>query len=286
MKIVLFLNRDIEANIAYNLLKEVLLQHNVRIYYSDKVGDSNHKSDDLLILEYYEKDFFYYQLSKYFYENKIGTTFEFLDEQFSSFPIEKCTNVNSAEFIHAIQEFEPDLFISIRFGKIFKDPIIKIPKKGVINLHSAILPNYRGILGTLHAIKDGSNNIGCTLHSIPDCGIDSGEIIDIGKFAVNHNKSLFWHIIQLYPIGAKLIAKALKTLQDNETLESKKQTIEEGSYFSVPTQSDFDQIKKHGMSIVSKNDYLETITSFIATNLSEDEKISLSNYLETSTPTL
>lgn len=53
-----------------------------------------------------------------------------------------------------MKDFNPDLFISIRFGKIFKDEIIQVPKFGLINLHSTILPDYRGIMGTLHAIKD------------------------------------------------------------------------------------------------------------------------------------
>jgi methionyl-tRNA formyltransferase len=50
MKIVLFLNKDLQANIAYNLLKSELLKHNVRIYYSDTVGNSNNKPSDLLKL--------------------------------------------------------------------------------------------------------------------------------------------------------------------------------------------------------------------------------------------
>ena len=40
MNIILFLNKDFEANLAYNLLKEELLKHNVKIYYSESVGSS------------------------------------------------------------------------------------------------------------------------------------------------------------------------------------------------------------------------------------------------------
>lgn len=272
MKIVLFLNKDLEANIAYNLLKEELLNHTVRIYYSDTVGNPFNKPSDLLQLEYYEKDFIYNELSEFQKEHKIESSFEFFDEDFKSFPIEKCSNPNSIEFLNEMKDFEPDLFISIRFGRIFKDIIIQIPKLGILNLHSAILPDYRGIMGTLHSIKEKNNKIGCTLHTIPNSGIDTGEIIDIATLDVDLNKSLFWHIIQLYPLGAELIIKSLKKIQQNIPLETQKQNLNIGSYFSVPTKSDFDQIRNLGMEIISEKEYVEVLDKFVLNNLSEVER--------------
>ncbi|RYM36079.1 hypothetical protein ERX46_03535 [Brumimicrobium glaciale] len=231
MKVVLFLNKDLEANISYNLLKSELLNHDVRIYYSDTVGNPNNRAEDLVKLDYYEKEFFSNELPGLINENKIESSFEFFDSDFNTFPIEKSPNVNSTAFINEMKDFNPDLFISIRFGKIFKDEIIKVPKFGLINLHSAILPDYRGIMGTLHAIKDKNNKIGCTLHTIPNSGIDTGEIIEIAEVDVNWKRSLFWNIVQLYPIGAKLIVKALKNIESGEVLISEKQNLQEEVLF-------------------------------------------------------
>jgi len=230
MKIVLFLNKDLEANIAYNLLKSELLSHNVRIYYSDTVGNSKNKPSDLVKLEYFEKGFLFNELSEFINENKIENSFEFFDDNFKSFPIKKCSNVNSVEFINEMKDLNPDLFISIRFGKIFKDEIIQVPKNGLINLHSAILPDYRGIMGTLHAIKEENTKIGCTLHTIPNSGIDTGEIIEIAERNVNSEKSLFWNIVQLYPLGTELIIKNLKIIDSNNSLNTQKQNLEEGNF--------------------------------------------------------
>ena len=213
MKIVVFINKDIEANIAFNLLKPELLNHTVQIYYSDSVGNPDNKSLDLVTLEYFEKGFFFNELPTFINDSKINNTFEFFDDNFKSFPIKKCGNVNSIAFINEMKAFNPDVFISIRFGKIFKDDIIQIPINGLINLHSAILPDYRGILGTLHAIKEKNSTIGCTLHTIPNSGIDTGEIIEIAKRDVNLSKSLFWNIIQLYPLGVEMIIKTLKKIE-------------------------------------------------------------------------
>lgn len=282
MKIVLFLNKDLEANIAFNLLKKELLNHNVRIYYSNRVGNLKKKSSDLVKLEYFEKDFLFNELSEFINKNKIKNSFDFFDNKFKSFPFEICSNVNSEEFINEMKDLNPDLFISIRFGKIFKDEIIQVPKKGLINLHSAVLPDYRGIMGTLHAIKEGNNKIGCTLHTIPNSGIDTGEIIEIAKLDVNHHKSLFWNIVHLYPLGIELIIKNLKIIEENGILETQKQNIEEGNYYSLPTKNDFDQIKNLGMEIISIKDYQEVLSKFILNELSELEKQKLTLYIENS----
>ena len=272
MKIVLFVNKDLEANLAYNLLKSELLKHTVRIYYSDTVGNPKNKPNDLIKLEYFEKDFVFSELAEFINEHKIKHNFEFFDKNFKTFPFKKCANVNSAEFINEMNDFNPDLFISIRFGKIFKDDIIQVPKKGLINLHSAILPNYRGIMGTLHAIKKGNNTIGCTLHTIPNSGIDTGEIIEIAELGVNKDKSLFWNIVQLYPLGSQLIIKNLKKIEHNRLLKTQKQNLQEGTYFSLPTTDDFEHIKNLGIDIISVSDYHDILTNFIIKNLSNTEK--------------
>ena len=282
MKIVVFLNRDLEANIAYNLLKSELLNHSVRIYYSDTVGSSENKPSDLVKLEYYEKGFVYNELTTFINKNKIENYFEFFDDNFKSFPIEKCANVNSVEFINEMKNLNPELFISIRFGKIFKDEIIQVPKKGLLNLHSAVLPDYRGIMGTLHAIKEGNSEIGCTLHTIPNSGIDTGEIIEIAKLEVNREKSLFWNIVQLYPIGTELVIKHLRILEQNSAVKTKKQNLGEGTYFSIPAKSDFENIENLGMEIISVKDYQEVLSNFILKNLSELEKDQLTKFIKLS----
>lgn len=269
MTIILFLNKDLEANILYNLLKEELLKHTVYIYYSDTVGNPDKKPEDLNQLEHYEKSFVYNQVKAYSEAQSTKVDFEFFGDDFKTFPFKKCTAVNTEAFINEISALQPDVFISVRFGKIFKDNIIQVPKYGLLNLHSAILPDYRGILGTLHALKAGEETIGCTLHTIPNSGIDTGELIAIAKLKVDTTKSLFWHVVQLYPLGFQLIKDALQTLEKGERLKTIPQNLEDGNYFSVPTQNDFDSLKQSGFKVISKQDYLEVLGRFVFKDIDE-----------------
>jgi methionyl-tRNA formyltransferase len=270
MNIALFLNKDLEANLSYNLLKEELSKHKLRIYYSESVGSAHKKPKDLLLLEYFEQRYFYENVTNLVRKKDIKTSFAFFDESFTTVPFIKCQNVNSDDFIKEMKDFEPDLFISIRFGKIFKDEIISIPKKGVLNLHSGILPDFRGIMGTLHAVKAGRKMVGCTLHYIPNGTIDTGAIIGIAEMKVDGNKSLFWHIANLYPMGCELILKGIKALVYQDKLPAEVPRTDIGNYYSVPTDKDFDQLKNLEFKVISARDYVDFIGQWVSKDLVDE----------------
>lgn len=264
MNIILFVNKDLEANLAYNTLRPELLKHNVRIYYSASVGKSANKPQELQEIEHYEKVFFYSNIQKDIKANSQHTKFEFFGEGFNTFPMSQCKNVNSEAFIEEVSEFQPDLFISIRFGKIFKEDIIRVPTKGILNLHSAILPDYRGIMGTLHNLKEPKKTYGCTLHYIDSGSIDTGQIIDIARADIRLDRSLLWHIIQLYPIGCQMIIDSIQKLNTMDRLPTTTQDMNEGSYFSLPTAEDFEVLRQRGIASFSKMDYEEIIGAYVS----------------------
>jgi methionyl-tRNA formyltransferase len=253
--------------LAYHLLKPDLLKHQTKIYYSESVGGTKEKDEALVLLESYEKTIFFNHLPRWLHENSVKTEFEFFDDQFSSAPIQLCTKVNDPDFLAEVRSFEPDLFISIRFGKIFQEEIIRIPKKGVLNLHSGILPDYRGILGTLHALREGRKAVGCTLHYIPNHTIDTGDIIDVAYLRVQSNRTLFWHIVNLYPPGCQMISTALRNLESVEHLPTQVQDPGLGNYYSLPTREHFLELRERGFEVITLKDYGDFLKQWISSDL-------------------
>ena len=270
MNIILFLNRDLESNFAYHLLKPALKSHEVRIYLSESVGGKKVKAADLEQLEYFERAYFF-QWAHYLRIRNISIGFEFFDEYFTSAPLEICTDVNDASFVEKIKLFAPDLFISIRFGKIFHADMIGIPSLGVINLHSGILPDYRGILGTLHALREGRKKVGCTLHFIDNNTIDTGRIIEKAYLPVEPGRSLFWHVLNLYPLGCQMIEQALIKMDRGISLDIQGQDMYEGKYFSLPSDQHFMELKEMGFAVINREEYQDFLRHFIysAINLSD-----------------
>ena len=63
--------------------------------------------------------------------------------------------INQKESVDIIKSYEPDLLISILGNQIFKEPIINLAPKGCLNLHTALLPKYRGLMPTFWVMKNG-----------------------------------------------------------------------------------------------------------------------------------
>ena len=146
-------------------------------------------------------------------------------------------DINSIDAVSDIAEFLPDLIISIRFGQILQQPLINIPEFGVLNLHSGILPAYRGIMPTFWAILNGENEIGMTLHYINNAKIDAGEIIGWTKNQVDFKASLFSNINDLYEGGCSLLSQTMKKIFNGEKVQTFKPSGS-GSYFSYPKEDD------------------------------------------------
>jgi methionyl-tRNA formyltransferase len=162
--------------------------------------------------------------------------------------------------VQLLDSFAPELIITIRYGHILRPATISRPKHGVINLHSGILPQYRGILSTLYAIANGEAEIGCTLHWIVDAGIDTGPIIAIARRPVERGRSLFWHILSLYPIGVPLITEAVRRLTSGEQLPRHSQG--DGAYRSTPTVADVEALSEKGVALFDAADLREMIATY------------------------
>lgn len=225
MKIFLFLNKDIHAISAAEMLCENLQKHEVKIFLSQVVGDVSALPRELLELKKIEQngaDEKLQQLAK-----KLGAE------------VEICAQVNEGNFLQRLRQAAPDMFLSIRFGQIFHDAAIKIPKHGVINFHSGILPNYRGILATFWAILQGEREIGTTLHHVDDSGIDTGDIIKISRVKLDAGLSLFKNLQKLYEATIGVVAEAIEKINRGEKLPRISQKNSPNvRYFSYPKAAD------------------------------------------------
>jgi methionyl-tRNA formyltransferase len=175
--------------------------------------------------------------------------------------LKSLVEITSTETIAHIKAFLPDLFISIRFGKIFKGEILSIPPLGIINLHSAILPTYKGVLGTFRALLNGDENIGSTIHYITDHTIDTCGIIKVNHLKTEKGRSVLWHIINLYPTAIHQLSQIVGDIAKHKSVPTIAQSTE-GGYYSFPTVEDFEELKTNGRLLFDFNEYAEIIRQF------------------------
>ncbi len=95
---------------------------------------------------------------------------------FYELPLVKVQNVNGADSEAALRGWAPDLGIIVG-GRIVKPNILGVPRLGMLNKHSAILPKHRGLSGEYWCLYyEDFEHLGVTVHYV-DPGLDSGNIL-------------------------------------------------------------------------------------------------------------
>ena len=209
------------------------------------------RPDELSQLTYLEQGFFCDVVSPLVEQQPADDRFLTFDEIAATIGrrIAVVGNINDAAGMTALEAARPDLIVSIRFGSILRDAAIAVPRLGVLNLHSGLLPRYKGILTTLHALAAGESTVGCTLHRIDSASIDAGPIVATASVSVDDQRSLLWHVLQLYPLGCEMITDAVSTLAGDRPLPSELQNNDGQPYFPLPTVEDFLRLRERGFTV-------------------------------------
>ena len=99
-------------------------------------------------------------------------------------PVFKVSDFNNINFINSLVKFKPELFITISY-RILPDYIYSLPKYGSINIHTSILPEYRGAAPIQRSLMDGKEYLGLSSFYLNN-KIDGGDIINSKKIMINN----------------------------------------------------------------------------------------------------
>ena len=125
------------------------------------------------------------------------------------------------EVIRKIKEVNPDLIVVVAYGKIIPREIIDIPKYGIINVHSSLLPKYRGASPIHSAILNGDTETGVSIMYIEE-ELDAGDVILKEYCEISEEDTLGTLHDRLKELGAIGLGKALKLIEE-EKVQAEKQ---------------------------------------------------------------
>ena len=91
-------------------------------------------------------------------------------------PVFQPEKVKRHDFIEKLKALAPDLAVVVAYGQIFPRSLLEIPTRGFINVHSSLLPAYRGAAPINWALINGETETGVTI-MVLDEGMDTGDII-------------------------------------------------------------------------------------------------------------
>jgi len=120
------------------------------------------------------------------------------------------------EFIETLSDLKPDLIVVVAYGQILKQAILDLPKTFCMNLHSSLLPKYRGAAPINWAIIEGEQESGVTTMKM-DRGMDTGDILLTVKTPITDQDNAQTLHDRLAKLGADLVMQTIGQME-NQTL--------------------------------------------------------------------
>lgn len=167
-------------------------------------------------------------------------------------PVYQPNSLKTDETFEIIKELNPDLIVVVAYGKIIPNNIIDFPKFGIINVHSSILPKFRGAAPINAAIIAGEKESGVTIMDIAE-KLDAGDIILVGKTPITEEDTFLTLHDRLKDIGAEKLIEAVKQIE-NGTAKRIKQNENEVTFVKPYKKTD---------CIVNWNQTEEEIFNFV-----------------------
>jgi len=120
-----------------------------------------------------------------------------------------------------LKKIEADLVIVVAYGQIIPKEFLNLSKKGFINIHASILPNWRGAAPIQRSIMNLDKETGISVMKISE-KLDTGPVCNTYKINLENN-------INAQDIGEKLSLLAADKILDNidDILDDKATFVEQ-----------------------------------------------------------
>jgi methionyl-tRNA formyltransferase len=147
-------------------------------------------------------------------------------------PCHEVADINAPEFLTQLRAAAPDVLISVSCPQIFQRPLIELAPQGILNIHGAILPQYRGVLPSFWMLANGEKQAGVSIYFVNE-QIDAGELCGVRVFDVLPDDTLDSFLRRSKGIAAELLLDVLAQLRDGR-LTRRPLDLAAGSYYSWP----------------------------------------------------
>ncbi len=107
-----------------------------------------------------------------------------------------------------VQELQPELIVVAAYGRILPEEILQAAPYGAINVHSSILPKYRGAAPINWAILNGETVTGDTIMYMAK-ELDAGDIIRCAETAIDPDEDAQALTARLAELGAKTLVEVV-----------------------------------------------------------------------------
>lgn len=151
-------------------------------------------------------------------------------------PILQPKKITTEDFRNSISAFEADLFVVVAFGQIFPESILELPRLKCINVHTSLLPKYRGAAPIQRCLMEGELETGVSImYMVKE--LDAGDVLASQVLPIDSKMNAHSLAVALCEISKKLLYDTIVKL-DQGKINAEPQNHKEATYAKKVTPKD------------------------------------------------
>ncbi len=128
-------------------------------------------------------------------------------------PVFQPVKLRDGTALAQIAALNPELIVVAAYGRILPNEILDFPKNGCINVHSSLLPKYRGSAPIHWAVVNGDDETGVTIMHMAE-ELDAGDIIAQRTTAIHPMENVEAVYNRLSDMGGELLVEVVASIAD------------------------------------------------------------------------
>ncbi|MCP5056946.1 MAG: hypothetical protein GY937_09515 [bacterium] len=153
--------------------------------------------------------------------------------------------VNSQEMHDILDRHPSNLLASISCPQILRGKVLRRFDQGGINVHSAPLPRYRGLMPAFWVLYHGEKETAVTVHDLAE-KLDNGEILHQEPVTIDSGETWNSLLGKTKSAAGTALVKAIEQIEDG-SVQRKPNRDEDSTYFSFPTWEDARVFRSRGI---------------------------------------
>ena len=127
-------------------------------------------------------------------------------------PVRQPESCRDEAVLEQLRALEPDVIVVAAYGKLLPQVLLDIPKRAIINVHSSLLPQYRGAAPINWAILNGDRETGVTIQYMA-AELDAGDILLAKTTPIDPEEDAGQLYERLAELGGQAASEALALLE-------------------------------------------------------------------------
>lgn len=127
-------------------------------------------------------------------------------------PVYQPLSCRDEAVLDQLRDLAPDVIVVAAYGKLLPEALLNIPRLATINVHSSILPQYRGAAPINWAVLNGDAETGVTIMHMAS-ELDAGDIIAQRATPIGPNEDAQALYARLADLGGSLLVETVAAIE-------------------------------------------------------------------------